>query len=138
MAYPLIAGHSLPRGLAGCGDAKVFQWIVGHGMSVGRDERGGRQREGNCWSSPTRRARPTLPYSLEDMPDLRSIIHSDPDIHSGDPVFIGTRVPVRTLLDYIEGGDSLEVFLENFPSVTREQAVTFLEEAGRAALAQIA
>ena len=72
------------------------------------------------------------------MPDIKSIIHSDPDIHSGDPVFVGTRVPVRTLMDYIEGGDSLEVFLENFPSVSREQAIGFLEEAGRAALAQIA
>ena len=72
------------------------------------------------------------------MADLRTIIHSDPDIHSGEPVFLGTRVPVRTLLDYIEGGDSLDVFLDNFPSVTREQAVGFLEEAGRAALAQIA
>jgi len=72
------------------------------------------------------------------MADLRAIIHSDPEIHSGDPVFVGTRVPVRTLLDSIEGGDSLDVFLDNFPSVTREQAVAFLEEAGRAALAQIA
>jgi uncharacterized protein (DUF433 family) len=72
------------------------------------------------------------------MPDINSIIHSDPDVHSGDPVFIGTRVPVRTLLDYIEGGDSLDVFLDNFPSVTREQAVAFLEEATRTALAQIA
>jgi uncharacterized protein (DUF433 family) len=65
------------------------------------------------------------------MPDLNTIIHSDPEIHSGDPVFVGTRVPVRTLLDYIEGGDSLDVFLDNFPSVTREQAIAFLEEAGR-------
>lgn len=72
------------------------------------------------------------------MADLKSIIHSDPEIHGGEPVFVGTRVPVRTLLAYIEGGDSLEVFLDNFPSVTREQAVAFLEEAGRAALAQIA
>lgn len=72
------------------------------------------------------------------MSKLRSIVHSDPNIHSGDPVFVGTRVPVRTLLDYIEGGDSLDVFLDNFPSVTREQAIAFLEEAGRAALAQIA
>jgi len=70
--------------------------------------------------------------------DLKSIIHSDPEIHSGDPVFAGTRVPVRTLIDYIEGGDSLDVFLENFPSVTREQAVAFLEEAARTALVQIA
>jgi uncharacterized protein (DUF433 family) len=72
------------------------------------------------------------------MADLKSIIHSDPNIHGGDPVFVGTRVPVRTLMDYIEGGDSLDVFLDNFPSVSREQAVAFLEEAGRAALAQIA
>lgn len=72
------------------------------------------------------------------MPDLRSIIHSDPEIHSGDPVFVGTRVPVRTLLTYIEGGDSLDTFLDNYPSVSREQAIAFLEEAGRAALAQIA
>jgi len=68
--------------------------------------------------------------------NLRDVIHSDPHIHSGEPVFVGTRVPVRTLLDYIEGGDSLDVFLDNFPSVSREQAVAFLEEAGRAALAQ--
>jgi uncharacterized protein (DUF433 family) len=72
------------------------------------------------------------------MADIRTIIHSDPEIHSGDPVFVGTRVPVRTLLDYIEGGDSLEVFLDNYPGVSREQAIAFLEEAGRAAMAQIA
>lgn len=70
--------------------------------------------------------------------DASKIIHSDPDILSGTPVFVGSRVPVRTLLDYLEGGDSLEVFLENFPSVSREQAVAFLEEAGRALLARIA
>jgi uncharacterized protein (DUF433 family) len=72
------------------------------------------------------------------MADLRSIVYADPNIHSGDPVFVGTRVPVRTLLDYIEGGDSLEVFLENFPSVSREQVVSFLEAAANAALAEIA
>jgi uncharacterized protein (DUF433 family) len=69
---------------------------------------------------------------------MRTIVHSDPQIHSGAPVFVGTRVPVRTLLDYLEGGDSLEEFLDNYPSVTREQAIAFLEEAGRAVLAQIA
>ena len=71
------------------------------------------------------------------MPELRTIVHSDPQIHSGTPVFVGTRVPARTLLDYLEGGDTLEEFLDNYPSVTREQAIAFLEEAGRAALAQI-
>jgi len=69
---------------------------------------------------------------------LRDIIHSDPDILGGTPVFVGTRVPVRILLDYLEGGDPLEEFLDNYPSVSREQAVAFLEEAGKAALAQIA
>ena len=72
------------------------------------------------------------------MANMRTIVHSDPEIHSGTPVFVGTRVPARTLLDYLEGGDSLEEFLDNYPSVTREQAIAFLEEAGRAVLAQIA
>ena len=66
------------------------------------------------------------------------LINHSEDILGGTPVFAGTRVPVQTLFDYIEGGDSLDVFLENFPSVTREQAVAFLEEAARAALAHIA
>jgi len=66
------------------------------------------------------------------------IVHSDPEIMSGEPVFVGTRVPVRNLLDYLEGGDTLEEFLEDFPSVARDQAVAFLEEAGRALLARIA
>jgi uncharacterized protein (DUF433 family) len=69
--------------------------------------------------------------------DMRTIVHADPNIHSGTPVFVGTRVPARTLLDYLEGGDSLDEFLDNYPSVTREQAIAFLEEAGRAVLAQI-
>lgn len=69
--------------------------------------------------------------------DTSKIVHRDPDILGGVPVFVGTRVPVRTLLDYLEGGDSLETFLENFPSVSREQAIAFLEEAGRALLAEV-
>lgn len=55
------------------------------------------------------------------------VFHSHPEILSGAAVFVGTRVPVRTLLDYIEAGDSLDVFLEDFPGVRREQAVWFLE-----------
>ena len=55
------------------------------------------------------------------------VIHSDPDILGGIPVFIGTRVPVQTLLDYLEAGDSLGDFLDHFPSVSREQAVAALE-----------
>ena len=51
------------------------------------------------------------------MTDLRAIVHSDPQIHSGTPVFVGTRVPARTLLDYLEGGDTLEEFLDNYPGL---------------------
>ena len=69
---------------------------------------------------------------------IKEIVHSDPEIMGGTPVFVGTRVPVRILLDYLEGGDPLEEFLENYPSVSREQSVAFIEEAGRAALALIA
>lgn len=75
---------------------------------------------------------------MESTMKLDQIAHSDPQIMSGEPVFVGTRVPVRNLLDYLEGGDSLEEFLDNFPSVSREQAIAFLEEAGRALLARIA
>ena len=69
---------------------------------------------------------------------IREIIHSDPEILGGTPVFVGTRVPVRILLDYLEGGEPLEEFLDNYPTVSRELAIAFIEEAGKAALAQIA
>ena len=62
------------------------------------------------------------------------LITIDPEIHSGTPVFAGTRVPVKTLFAHLEAGDSLKVFLDDFPSVSRELAVAVLEEA-RAALA---
>jgi uncharacterized protein (DUF433 family) len=55
-----------------------------------------------------------------------ALIHRDPDILGGTPVFVGTRVPVCTLLDYLEAGDSLNEFLEDFPSVSRDQAVAAL------------
>ncbi len=57
------------------------------------------------------------------------VIHSDPEILGGTPVFVGTRVPLRNLIDYLEGGDSLDEFLDDFPSVSREQAVATLEVA---------
>lgn len=55
------------------------------------------------------------------------VVHSDPEILGGTPVFIGTRVPVQTLFDYLEGGETLDEFLDQFPSVKREQAVAALE-----------
>lgn len=63
------------------------------------------------------------------------IIHSDPGILSGTPVFVGTRVPVKTLFDYLEGGETLDEFLRQFPSVGREQAIAALELAKDSVLA---
>jgi uncharacterized protein (DUF433 family) len=61
------------------------------------------------------------------MPTLESVIRSDPDVLGGTPVFANTRVPIKNLLDYLAAGDTLERFLDHFPSVTREQAVAALE-----------
>ena len=58
-----------------------------------------------------------------------SVVHSDPEILGGTPVFIGTRVPLRNLIDYLEGGNSLNEFLDDFPSVSRDQAIAALEAA---------
>jgi uncharacterized protein (DUF433 family) len=66
------------------------------------------------------------------MNEIPSIVHSDPEILGGTPVFVGTRVPVKTLFDYLEGGDSLDVFLDEFPSVSRGQAVAALHRAREA------
>ena len=57
------------------------------------------------------------------------LISSSPDVMGGTPVFAGTRVPVQTLLDYLEGGETIDDFLEGFPTVKREQVIAFLEEA---------
>ena len=59
----------------------------------------------------------------------QSVVHSDPDILGGTPVFVGTRVPVQSLIDYIEAGHSLSQFLDDFPTVSREIAVAALEQA---------
>jgi uncharacterized protein (DUF433 family) len=59
--------------------------------------------------------------------ELKGIIHSDPEIMGGTPVFVGTRVPLQNLIDSLEGGESVEDFLEAFPTVTREQAIAVIE-----------
>jgi uncharacterized protein (DUF433 family) len=64
-----------------------------------------------------------------------SVVTVDQEIMSGTPCFAGTRVPARTLIDYLESGDSLEEFLEDFPTVSREQAVALLEEASELLIA---
>lgn len=60
------------------------------------------------------------------------VVHSDPDILGGTPVFVGTRVPLQNLIDYLAAGDTLDNFLRSFPTVRREQAVAALECAGEA------
>jgi len=70
------------------------------------------------------------------MESAAPVVHSDPEILGGTPVFVGTRVPFQTLLDYLEAGDPLGDFLEDFPTVTREQAVAALEQAKQALLAR--
>ena len=64
-----------------------------------------------------------------------NVVHSDPEILSGTPVFVGTRVPARSLSDYLADGHSLDEFLEDFPTVSREQAVAFLEQSSKQFLA---
>jgi uncharacterized protein (DUF433 family) len=68
------------------------------------------------------------------VPTLTDVIHSDPDILGGTPVFVGTRVPAQSLIDYLAAGDTLDQFLDAFPSVSREQAIAALEWVGDALL----
>ena len=59
--------------------------------------------------------------------NLNGIVHSDPEVMGGTPVFVGTRVPLQNLIDYLEGGESIEDFLDGFPSVKREQVMAVIE-----------
>jgi len=68
---------------------------------------------------------------------MSSVVKIDPEIMSGAPCFAGTRVPIQNLIDYLEGGDSIEDFLDGFPSVSREQVISFLEEAKESVLARV-
>jgi len=61
--------------------------------------------------------------------ELSQVFHRDPEIMGGTPVFTGTRVPVQNLLDYLEGGESIDDFLMGFPTVKREQVIGFIEAA---------
>lgn len=67
--------------------------------------------------------------------DLSKVFHSDPEILGGTPVFTGTRVPVQNLVDYLEGGESIDDFLAGFPTVKREQVIAFIEAATEKLLA---
>ena len=72
------------------------------------------------------------------MNQVRSPVHIDPEILGGTPVFEGTRVPFKALLDYLEGGESIDVFLDEFPSVDRRQAVEAIRQAGQLLVAPCA
>lgn len=74
-------------------------------------------------------------FSRTAMSD-KPVVHTDPQLMSGAPVFVGTRVPFQTLLDYLEAGQPLSEFLEDFPTVSKEQAVAALEQAKEALLAR--
>lgn len=65
---------------------------------------------------------------------LKGVVHSDPEIMGGTPVFVGTRVPLQNLVDYLEGGESIEDFLDAFPTVKREQVITVIEAGKRTML----
>lgn len=67
----------------------------------------------------------------------QELVVCDDDILGGTPVFAGTRVPVKTLFDYLEAGDSLEMFIEDFPTVSRKQIVTFLGQASNFFVQQV-
>jgi uncharacterized protein (DUF433 family) len=69
---------------------------------------------------------------------MEKVIIKNPGILGGEPVFRGTRVPFKILTDYLEGGDSLDEFLEQYPSITREAAIAALEEARLSLVAQLA
>ena len=70
------------------------------------------------------------------MVDVLSVVHSDPEISGGMPVFRGTRVPVQALFDYLEGGETLDQFLDQFPSVSKQQALAALDLARNSILAR--
>ena len=74
-------------------------------------------------------------YWPPSMTRLSDIVHSDPDILGGTPVFVGTRVPIQSLFDYLEGGETLDEFLRQFPSVKRDQAIGALDLARATLLA---
>ena len=75
------------------------------------------------------------PILEQDSAVRESVVKIDPEIMSGTPCFAGTRVPIQNLIDYLEGGESIEDFLEGFPSVKREQVIAFLEGAKECMLA---
>jgi len=88
-----------------------------------------------CWNSSNYKDKA---FRKQLMVKNQPVISVSPDIMGGTPVFTGTRVPVQTLLDYLKGGESIDDFLDGFPSVTREQVITLLEEAEKQLVGMVA
>ncbi len=80
-----------------------------------------------CYKSGYQSSRQNLDTEWTAFRLYKAMINQDPDIHGGEPVFMGTRVPIKSLIDHLKAGDSLDDFLDGFPSVSREQAIAFLE-----------
>lgn len=91
------------------------------------DRQGWQQARRQRWRTRTCRAVGSMQYDVHMRVASRSVVHSDPEISGGTPVFRGTRVPVQSLFDYMQGGESIEQFLDQFPSVSKEQALAVLE-----------
>lgn len=89
------------------------------------------------WAACERPPFPSGFVRLRDNNHMAQVITRDPEIMHGIPVFRGTRVPVQTLFDYLEGGETLEDFLEGFPTVSRELALQALEEAKQLLLSRV-
>lgn len=80
-----------------------------------------------CYKSGYQSSRQNLDTEWTAFRLYKAMINQDPEIHGGEPVFMGTRVPIKSLIDHLKAGDSLDDFLDGFPSVSREQAIAFLE-----------
>jgi uncharacterized protein (DUF433 family) len=74
---------------------------------------------------------------VRERPEMKNVIIKDEKILGGEPVFRGTRVPFKILIDYLEGGDTLDQFLEQYPSVSRELAIAAIEEARSSLVSQL-
>ena len=81
-----------------------------------------------CVASSPNQYGASLTHGMRALGEQSRFVHSDPDIMSGTPVFIGTRVPLQSLIDYLEGGETIDEFLDGFPTVSREQVIGFLRQ----------
>ena len=97
------------------------------------DDGGGRLNEIGGGGGPVEAV---MPYRVPMQVESRPVVHSDPEISGGTPVFRGTRVPVRSLFGYLEGGETIKQFLDQFPSVSKEQALSALDLARDSILAR--